>query len=77
MPAFRAFQPQDTEDHGSRRCFHAARVVPVDVQTAGMAAGAEDAMDLERIDDGVIKILRNRIVFIDEDCYHSICDTRN
>ena len=47
MPAFRAFQPQDAEDHGSRRCFHAARVVPVDVQTAGMAAGAEDAMDLE------------------------------
>ena len=47
MPAFRAFQAQDAEGHGSRRCFHAARVVPVDVQTAGMAAGAEDAVDLE------------------------------
>ena len=47
MPAFSAFETQDAKDHGSRRCFHAARVVSVDVQTAGMAAGAEDAMELE------------------------------
>ena len=47
MAAFRAFQAEDEECYCSCRCFHAASVIPVNTKTAGMAAGAKDAVNLK------------------------------
>lgn len=39
--AFRAFQAKNAEFHFSHRYIHEAPVIPMDVQTADMAAGVE------------------------------------
>ena len=52
-------------------------IFPADVFTKrlyGMAAETENAVTLKRMDDGIIKALRNRIVLVNKDCYHNKCN---
>ncbi|MDY6307089.1 MAG: hypothetical protein SPL71_03390 [Oribacterium sp.] len=68
--ALRAFEPEDAKADHPIRCSYRANVIPMNAQASCMAAGTDETVKREQADDSIVKMLRYRIVFINEDCYH-------
>lgn len=64
-PAFTAYDPADAQSQTGIPAFHGTVIVTMDGQTAGVSTGTDQLVELEVINGFIIKILRNRVTYID------------
>lgn len=70
-PTFRAFDSQNAQVQDPFRKKYTADVVSVYDKTGRMTAETGDLVQLERINDGIVILLRNGIVVLDSNGYHN------
>ena len=63
--AFTAYESADAESEAGFPVLDETVVVTMDSQTGGVSAGADQLMELEIKNGFIIKILRNRVAYID------------
>lgn len=73
-PAFRASDPAYPEPYGPGRKFYIPFVVTVNGKTGRMATGTGQLMELELINNRIIKGLRNLVAILSKNGYHGIVD---
>lgn len=62
---FRTFNTANGQHKRTFMGFHLATVVTVNIEAAGVPTGTGKLMELKAVYTGIIKILRQRIVFFD------------
>lgn len=64
-PTFAAYDPADVQTQTGVSGFNRTVIVPMDGQTSGVATGTDQLVELEVINGFIIKMLRNRVAYID------------
>ena len=65
VPAFTADDPAETKPQVTASGFHGPIIVTMNGETTGMPTGTDKLMKLELTNGFIIKILRNRVSYID------------
>lgn len=65
VSALTAYDPADAKMQTGVPTFDRAFIVTMDGQATGVTTGADQLMELEIINSFIIKILRNRVAYID------------
>lgn len=64
-PTFAAYDPADAQTQTGVGTFHGTVIVTMNGQTPGVSTGTDKLMELKVINGFIIKILRNRVAYID------------
>lgn len=62
---FATYDPADVQTQTRVSRFNRTVIVTMDGQTSGVSAGTDQPVELEVINGFIIKILRNRVAYID------------
>lgn len=65
VSALTAYDPADAKAQTGVSIFHRTVIVTMDGQTSGVSTGADQPVELEIKNGFIIKLLRNRVAYID------------